>query len=246
MGGPHLQTPLAGGGGPAPAGRLSNGMSLFTHHVPHTRSLTLLVLVRVGSRDETPGLYGASHHLEHMLFKGTSAFPSARSITSILDALGASYNASTSYDYTSYYITVPSEHVEKAFIMLSEMVRFPLLKDEEMDKERWVVIEEIHRQRDNPAANVMNLASGRVFEGNSLGRSIAGEVDDVAKHDPDLVRQFWSQHYVPERMVAIVCGNHPDAATAAQFGRLARRYAEYYLAAAEGAPLRTPAGQRRR
>ena len=71
-------------------------------------------------------------------------------------------------------------------------------------------------------------------------------MDDVAKHDPDLVRQFWSQHYVPERMVAIVCGNHPDAATAGQFGRLARRYAEYYLAAAEGAPLRTPAGQRRR
>ena len=221
---------------------LREGTTLLTHFVPNTKSVTVLCMVRVGSRDEIKGLYGASHHLEHMLFKGTSSFPSSKAITSVLDSIGASYNASTSYDYTSYYITVPSEHTETAFVVLSEMLRFPLLSSKELARERWVVAEEIHRKHDSPSSHVLDLAQEQVFGGNSLGRSIAGSVEDVKNHNAEQVRRFWAQYYVPSRMAVVVCGGHPECESAAGFLGLSRKFAQYYMEG-PGAP---PQGRLRR
>lgn len=226
-------------------GTLRGGTTVASYHIPTTRTITVYCLVKVGSRHEIPGLYGASHHLEHMLFKGTSAYPSSKALTLVLDRIGAVYNAHTSNDHTAYYITVPCEHAETAFTLISEMVRFPLLRGSELDRERWVVAEEIHRKHDNPSANVFTLALEQVFAKNSLGRSVAGEVDDVKQHRIDAVRHFWAQHYVPSNTALVVCGDLPGAAGRGDFAREVRRLGEYYMEGA-GAPLRSARARRLR
>lgn len=217
------------GGEPSRVARTREGMQAYAHHMRDTRTFNLLVLIRLGSRDETQGIYGGAHHLEHLLFKGTSAFTKSKRLTALLDQVGAAYNASTHHDHTRYYITLPSDHAELAYAVLSDMMLYPLLRRKDVEKEKGVVLEEIHRLRDNPSAYVMDLLYARVFDGNSLARPIAGELTDVAQHDPVQIRKLWAQYYVPDNMCLVATGNLPGCTDAAHFTRRALRLANYYF-----------------
>src|SRR3989338_4771372 len=137
--------------------KLTNGLTLITAPLKETKAATVLVLLPVGSRYETKNLNGASHFVEHLLFKGTKKRPTSLDLTKELDAVGAEYNAFTSKDHTGYYIKAASNHLELAFDILSDMVRNSKFDPAEVQKERGVIIEEINMYEDNPLMHVENL-----------------------------------------------------------------------------------------
>ena len=121
---------------------------------PGTEVCTTLVLFKVGSRHETARTNGVSHFLEHLFFKGTTNRPTALDISQVLDGLGAQYNAFTGKDYTGYYVKVGSQHTSTAVDLLQDLLLNPLFEQDEIDRERGVVIEEINMYDDNPMAIV--------------------------------------------------------------------------------------------
>src|SRR3989338_4123926 len=123
---------------------LENGLRLLTVPMPSFESATVLVMVGAGSRYETKQNNGISHFLEHMAFKGTKKRPSALEISSLIDGIGGEFNAFTGKETTGYYIKSSVNHIELSLDVISDMLRNSLFKDEEINKERGVIIEELN------------------------------------------------------------------------------------------------------
>src|SRR5215469_6890972 len=128
---------------------LPNGLVLVTEHMPHMRSVAIGIWVRAGSRGEPAGLNGIAHFIEHMVFKGTSK-RTAEQIAREMDSVGGLLDAFTSKESVCFNAKVLDEHVPLAFDVLSDMVLRPLFADEDIDKERQVILEEIRMEEDNP------------------------------------------------------------------------------------------------
>ena len=191
--------------------KLKNGANLISIPVPGTKAITVLALFPVGSRYETDKLAGASHFVEHMLFKGTSKRPSTQLISRDLDAAGAEYNAFTGKDYTGYYVKIESGQQELAFDLLSDMIFHSLFETEAIEKEKSVIVEEIRMYQDNPAMHIDSLFDQLVFAGNTLERDIAGSVQTVNAVSTADLRGYYEHAYCPSNMVLVVAGAVKEA-----------------------------------
>lgn len=194
---------------------LKNGARMVLVPFRDTKAATLLVSFRVGSRYETKALNGASHFLEHLYFKGTAKRPTTLDISRELDAVGAEYNAFTSKDNTGYYVKIMAEKLPLAADILSDMLFHSKFDAKELDRERTVVIEEIHMYEDNPIMFVEELLELELFQGSTLGWRISGDRENIAKMDRGQMLKYREQYYQPEEMVVALAGRYDDAAVAA-------------------------------
>lgn len=178
--------------------------------LPGTQAMTILIMFKVGSRHETKKTNGISHFLEHLFFKGTTNRPTSLDIAKELDGVGAGYNAFTSKDYTGYYVKVGKKHARLAVDVISDLLLNPLFEQEEIDRERGVIIEEINMYEDNPMATAEILAEMELFGKNHpLGYDIAGPKENIRTVTRKQILNYRSTHYRTDNMVIVVSGNVP-------------------------------------
>ena len=187
--------------------KLKNGIKAFLVPVEGTQATTVLVMAKVGSRYETPEINGASHFIEHMMFKGTRRRPTAQHISRTLDGIGADYNAFTGKSYTGYYVKVDKSHLELGIDLIDDMLFSSKMDPKELDRERGAIVEEIHMYEDNPMMHVSDLLEQEMFTGSSLGWEIAGTPKIIKEIDRDEMHAFYKKYYQPSNMLLVVAGN---------------------------------------
>ena len=185
--------------------QLDCGLTVVTERMPDVRSVTAGFWVGTGSRDEEPRLAGASHFLEHLLFKGTPDL-SARQIAEDVDAVGGDMNAFTTKEYTAFYVRVLDESLELGLNVLSDILRNPAFRPDEVEAERQVILEEILMRTDEPSDLVHELFTEAMFPGHSLGLEVLGDEDSITAMSPDDIRAFFAHHYRPGNMVFSAAG----------------------------------------
>ncbi|MCR4278720.1 MAG: insulinase family protein [bacterium] len=189
--------------------KLKNGMTLITVPQKGATSCTIFVMVRVGSRYETQEINGASHFVEHLMFKGTKRRPNTQILTQTLDRYGAEYNAFTGKDVTAYYVKIEAKQTSLALDLLHDMVFHSLYKPKEIDKERGVILEEINMYEDNPLMHLDDLLEEALFPKSTLGWNIAGPREVIRKITPEQLVAYRDAYYVPERISIVLAGKIP-------------------------------------
>ena len=197
---------LAGSDGSVQRSVLPGGLRVITEALPSVRSAALGIWAGVGSRDEGPLHAGATHYLEHLLFKGT-ARRSALEISAAMDAVGGELNAFTAKEYTCYYARVLDEDLPLAIDVLSDMVTGSLIEPKEVDAERGVILEEIAMNEDDPADLVHEAFSAQLFGDTPLGRPILGTVDSINEITRDRIAEHYRARYTPDALVVAAAGN---------------------------------------
>ena len=185
--------------------RLSNGMRVVTERMPEVRSVTLGVWVGVGARDEPDELSGASHFLEHLVFKGTPT-RSAREIAEVIEAVGGDMNAHTSRESTAYYTRLPAEHLDLALDIMGDVLTQPSFRPTEVESERRVILEEILMHLDMPDSLVHTLLSEQLFPHHPLGREVAGTKETVEVITRDQIAAFFDRWYHSDNMSVVGAG----------------------------------------
>ncbi|MCX6705997.1 MAG: pitrilysin family protein [Candidatus Woesebacteria bacterium] len=185
---------------------LSSGLRILTVPMPNLESVTLAVWVKTGSRNERENVGGISHFLEHMVFKGSKMRPTAKEISSAVDAIGGEFNAATSKDWTNFYIKTSVDNLETAFDVLSDMVLNPLLKKDEIEREKGTIIQEIAMYEDTPMAKIGEVFENLIFSGNSLSKDTAGTPQTVKNIKRDDFVSYRKMHYYPENMLISIAG----------------------------------------
>jgi predicted Zn-dependent peptidase len=185
---------------------LSNGMPVVMERVSNFRSVSMGIWVRVGSRMEVKGENGISHFLEHMLFKGTSK----RSVSDIaidIDALGGELNAFTSKEGTTFYIKVLDEFIEEGMELLSDLFLNSTFPEEEVEREKDVVIEEIKMVHDTPDDYIHDLFAQSIWGTGGLGQPILGKRDTVSSFSREDLKEHVRQFYGASGTVMACAGN---------------------------------------
>jgi predicted Zn-dependent peptidase len=186
---------------------LANGMRVVTTPVPTAQSASVNVFIGVGSRGEERRVNGISHYMEHMLFKGTEKRPNAIVIAEAIEGAGGALNAYTAKELTCYWNHVPYDTMPTAMEVLADMILHSKIEQEEIDRERTVVQQEIRRSHDQPGAWAGELLSGAVYGDQPIGWSIAGTVEIIEA----MQRQDFFDHlerwYTPQNAVLSVAGN---------------------------------------
>ena len=185
---------------------LDGGLRVITESLPSVRSAAFGIWAGVGSRDEDPAHAGATHYLEHLLFKGT-ARRTALDISAAMDAVGGELNAFTAKEYTCYYARVLDEDLPLAIDVLSDMVTGSLLEPKEVDAERGVILEEIAMNEDDPSDLVHEAFAAQLFGDTPLGRPILGSVDSINEISRDRIAEHYRARYTPDRLVVAAAGN---------------------------------------
>ena len=185
---------------------LPNGVRIVSHHMPHTRSVSMGVWVNAGARDETDAENGLSHFIEHMIFKGTRK-RSAYQIAKEFDAIGGHTNAFTSMENTCYHAKVLDTQVETMVDVLSDIFLNSIFDAHEVERERPVILQEIGMVEDSPDEYIHYLAGNNFWGNNPLGRSILGTRETIAQFGADAIRGFFQRLYQPERIVIAAAGN---------------------------------------
>lgn len=188
---------------------LKNGLRVVIEHIPTVRSVAMGIWVGTGSRYEKISNNGISHFIEHMLFKGTND-RSAMEIAEAFDSIGGNVNAFTSKEYTCYYAKVIDEHLETGLSVLSDMFFNSVFDDEELNRERNVVIEEIRMYEDTPDDQIHDLVARASFEQNPLGYSILGTENDLQSFNKDTIKDYMRLNYTNENTVITIAGNIPE------------------------------------
>jgi zinc protease len=186
--------------------RLSNGLKVLVAPRPGCRVATVDMWVNVGSADEPAAFSGASHFLEHMLFKGTARF-SLGQIDHLIEGMGGVLNAATSHDYTHYHVTAASASFPKALDIIADMVANALLDAEEIDNEREVIIEEYLIMRDNPQSVIWEELYDRCYESGPYKRSIIGSLESLRGIGRPELLDYYERHYAPENMTLLLVGD---------------------------------------
>lgn len=185
---------------------LPSGLRIVTEQMAGARSSAIGVWVGVGSRDETAKTHGASHFLEHLLFKGTDE-RSALDISIALDAVGGEFNAFTAKEYTCFHARVLSGDLPLAVDVLGDMVTGSLIEAHDVDAERDVILDEIAMHDDDPDDVVHNLLAEIAWGADSaLGRPIAGSAESIGAMTPAQIKRFYRRHYTPANTVISVAG----------------------------------------
>jgi len=174
--------------------------------MPHVRSVSIGVWLARGSRHEPQEQSGIAHFVEHMLFKGT-ATRSAEDIAQTIDSIGGQMDAFTAKEYASYYIKVLDEHLPLAVDVLSDIVRRPAFSENDIDREKKVVLEEIKMVEDTPDDLVHELFTESFWEGHPLGRPILGTKETVEALTVEGLRRYFGGVYTAPNMIIAAVGN---------------------------------------
>ena len=192
--------------------KTSNGINVVTYSMEHVNSVTINVIVKVGSRYESEQESGISHFLEHMAFKGTNN-RTATEIAIEFDTIGGHFNAYTSRENTVYYTKVLSQHTKQAMTILADILQNSVFSSDEITKEFNVISQEIAEVKDNPDDLVYEKFYKLAYPNQPLGRSILGTVENIAKFDKPAFTSYMSKHYTANNIVISIAGkiNHDDA-----------------------------------
>lgn len=190
---------------------LSNGTTVLLCPLHETEAVTVLVLVKVGSRYEAKEVSGVSHFIEHLMFKGTKRRPSSLALTKELDCVGAEFNAYTAQDHTAYHVKAVKEHLPLAMDILSDILHHSLFKSEEINRERGVIIEEIKMYEDNPLMSLGHIFDEALYGDHPLGRHIAGTIPVIQTVPREKILAYRDRHYHPDRLTVAVAGNFSEA-----------------------------------
>jgi predicted Zn-dependent peptidase len=185
---------------------LPGGLRVITEAIPTMRSVAFGIWVGVGSRDETPTLAGASHYLEHLLFKGTKR-RDALEIAASMDAVGGEMNAFTAKEYTCYYARVLDADLPLAVDVVSDMVTSSLIASHDVEAERGVILEEIAMHDDDPSDAVHETFSRAVFGDAPLGRPVIGTVESISAMSRGAISRYYHRRYRPSSIVVAAAGN---------------------------------------
>jgi predicted Zn-dependent peptidase len=200
--------------GPEPSidiSMLGNGIRVVTERMPEATSVSVGFYVGIGSRDEPTELAGASHFLEHLLFKGTEQ-RSARSISMAVDAIGGEMNAFTTREHTAYYTRLPAAQLDFGLDLLGDVVARPAFRPNEIDAEREVIVEELLMAEDTPDDVLHMELLDAVFPGHPLGRETLGSRDTIESLGRDAIAGFHHEHYRAANLVVAAAGDlHHDA-----------------------------------
>ncbi len=204
---------------------LSNGIRVVSETLPKSRSVSIGVWVKVGSRHEPPQVGGVSHFIEHMFFKGTEK-RTAKDIAIEMDSLGGEMNAFTSQETTTYYVKVMDEHLPVAINILSDILLSSKFEPAEMEKERKVILEEIKGVEDTPDDYIHELLTSTVWPDNPLGRPILGTKETIKSLTHKDIITYIENYYSPKEIVISVAGNFEHARLVdllnSSFGKLSR------------------------
>ncbi len=184
----------------------SSGLRIVTEEVPSVRSAAVGIWVNVGSRDEAPATAGASHFLEHLLFKGTTS-RTALEISSSIESVGGEMNAFTSKEYTCFYARVIDTDLPMAIDVVSDLITSSIVTALDVDAERKVVLEEIAMRDDDPSDLVHDLFSDTYYGDTAIGRPILGTIDSIKGMSRNTVFNYYKKKYLPQDMVVAVAGN---------------------------------------
>jgi len=186
---------------------LPNGLRLLTAAMPGMRSASIAFFFRCGSRYEQDNIAGVSHFIEHMLFKGTRNYPTARLISEAIEGVGGTFNGSTGKEITSYTARVPGEELPAVMTVLADMIRYSLFDPAEIEKERSVIIEELSATRDDPQEWVNLLVDEAMWPNLPLGRDDAGTIESVTGLQRRDMLTYLETYYRPNSLVISVAGN---------------------------------------
>ncbi|MEX1280288.1 MAG: pitrilysin family protein [Acidimicrobiia bacterium] len=187
---------------------LPNGLRVITEEMPGIRSAAIGVWLDTGTRDEQENEAGASHFLEHLLFKGSDRL-SARQISEAFDAMGAQSNAFTTKEYTCFWVRCLDEDLDRSLHLLGEMLQRPAFRDVDIDSERQVVIEEILMSEDDPEDSAFETFSQAAFAGHALERPVLGTIGSIEAMTRDDLGGYWKRRYTTGSAVVAVVSALP-------------------------------------
>ena len=185
---------------------LANGVRVITERMAHVRSVSLGVWIGTGSRCESADQNGISHFIEHMVFKGTRN-RSAEDIARSVDSIGGGLDAFTAKEMVSYNTKVLDEHLPLAFDVLADMVRNPLFREEDIEKEKGVILEELKMEVDNPEYLLHEMFCSNFWKDHPIGKPILGTKETVKKFDRLMIHDYYHQYYSPSNILITAAGN---------------------------------------
>jgi predicted Zn-dependent peptidase len=189
---------------------LDNGLRVLTADLPHAQSVAVMVMLAAGSRYETADTGGIAHFAEHMFFKGTERRPSARQIAGEIDAIGGEFNAFTGKENTTYYVKCAAEHRDVALDVLVDMIRNSRFAEEEIEREKGVITEEMNMYYDTPRDFIGGVYEGLLWGDQPLGRDIIGRKETIRDATRDTFMGYLDHWYRPSRIVLGVAGRIGD------------------------------------
>lgn len=190
---------------------LGNGLKVITCPMPHTRSVSVLFFVMSGSCYETDEVAGISHFIEHMCFKGTKKRPNSMAISEAIEGVGGIMNGGTDRQLTSYWCKLASQHLELAIDVIVDLLRYPLFRTGDIEKERQVVIEEINMSLDSPQQRVCMLFDELMWPGKPMGRDVAGSKETVSAITKKQMLDVLKGSYTPDNMLVSIAGDFKPA-----------------------------------
>ena len=199
--------------------KFSNGLTLLTIPMP-TESVTALLLVRVGSRDESKAINGLSHFVEHMVFKGTEKWPTTQAVNRVIDSVGGVFNAFTGQEYTGFWVKVAKKHLPLGLEFLKQIIFKCRLPKEELERERGVILEEIKMRDDEPMTLVADKFVSQVYSATQLGRDVIGTSENIKRIQRIEFVKHLKKWYQPSNMVLAVAGPASAKGTAAEVEKI--------------------------
>ena len=185
---------------------LANGVRVITEAMPHVRSVSVGVWIGTGSRRETTEQNGICHFIEHMLFKGTTK-RSAEDIARSVDSIGGNLDAFTAKELVCFNTKVLDQHLALAFDVLADLVLHPLFREEDIEKEKGVILEEIKMEADSPDYLVHEIFSSNFWKDHPLGKPILGTRETVKRFDRSMVQSYYQGVYAPANLIVTAAGN---------------------------------------
>ncbi len=185
---------------------LKNQLKVIQAPMTGTKAVTVLVLVKAGSRHEKESTAGKAHFLEHMCFKGTKRRPNSLNLSKEIDGLGADFNAFTGKDHTGYWIKINAKHLDKALDFLSDIVFNSKIDKTEMERERKTIIEELNMYEDSPSIKTSIDLESIIFKGNSLAFDEGGSKESVKRISRQNLIDFRKKYYSPQNMLLVIAG----------------------------------------
>jgi predicted Zn-dependent peptidase len=189
---------------------LDNGLRVLTADLPHAQSVAVLIMLAAGSRYESAESSGIAHFSEHMFFKGTERRPTAREIAGAIDSIGGEFNAFTSKETTAYYVKCAAEHRDVALDVLVDMIRNSRFAEEEIQREKGVIVEEMNMYYDTPRDYIGGVYEQLLWGDHPLGRDIIGNKDTIRDATRETFMGYLGRWYKPSRMVLGVAGQIGD------------------------------------
>ncbi|MFA6422997.1 MAG: pitrilysin family protein [Patescibacteria group bacterium] len=190
---------------------LKNGIRFISIPMTDTNTVSVLILVKVGSRYETKETGGLSHFLEHMVFKGTKKRPTTLDISTSLDELGAEFNAFTGEELTGFYIKSQSKDFDHSLDILNDMLFNSLFDIKEIEREKGVITAELNMYREDPKLHVSTMGQELLYDDTPLGRDIGGTIETVNKFEKNNFLDYIKKHYIGKNIVVAVAGKQDNA-----------------------------------